>query len=129
MNNAQLRDEAKFYFVPVLLGCNSTSRKLSRKIFRRYGILSYVLDEKRSLPDLLNISGKFLKLPPNEADEITVKRLKGIAESTQYTLPILIPCNEKYRLFAQRCKSTLELFFVLSDEQLALTDSPLKIIP
>lgn len=129
MNNAQLRDEARFYFVPVLLGSNAASRKLSRRIFRKYGIVSYLLDEKRSLPDLLNISGKFLKLPPNEADEITVKRLKSIAESAQYTLPILIPCDEKYRLFTQRCKSALEPFFVLSDEHLALTDSPLRIIP
>lgn len=129
MNKAQIREEARFYFIPILLGCNPVSRRLSKKIFRKYGIVSYVLGEKRSLPDFFNISGKFLSLPPSEADEITISRLKDLVSDAQYTLPILIPCDDNYRRFTQRCRDSLEPIFVLSDEELALTDSPLKIIP
>ena len=88
MNNAQLRDEARFYFVPVLLGSNAASRKLSRRIFRKYGIVSYLLDEKRSLPDLLNISGKFLnhgKTPKKHSGK------RAIHSAYSYSLQRTIP--------------------------------------
>lgn len=129
MNEFQLRDEAKFYFIPFILGSTPSSHRLSKKIFKKYGITSYILDKKRSLNASLDLSSRFFKLTLSQSDDIIIRQLIDVAEREPYTLPILIPCTEEYKLFAKRCEGRLEATFVLSNEEQALAASPLKIIP
>ena len=129
MDKTFIRQEARCYFVPFLLGDNKKSHRLSRKILRKYSIRSFVLDDKRTFADIWNFSSKFLKLSITENDYITLLQLLDFASELPYTMPILIPCSDEYEKFVKIHQKELESVFVLSNEALLFTASPLKIIP
>ena len=129
MNNAFIREEARCYFVPFLLGDNKKAHRLSRKILRKFGIRSFILDDKRTFTDIWDFSSKFIKLSPFESDSLTLLQLFDKASELPYTMPILIPCSDEYAKFTNVHKKELESVFVLSSEALLFTASPLKIIP
>ena len=124
-----IRKEAQIYFQPFLLGNNKDSRRLSRKIFKKYGITSYVLDEKRSIANLSLFSHRFIKLLPTNEPSILALQLLELLAQTENVLPILVPCSKEYENFIERCKTVLETDFVLSTPNEVFTSSPLKIIP
>lgn len=127
MDKAFIKDEARFYFVPLLLGNNQASRTLAKNIFKRYHIKSFILDEKKSFSDVFSLSSEFLTLYETD-DELTVFQLLELAKELPSSMPILIPCSEKYARFLKDYSDALEANFIISSEELALTGSPLKII-
>ena len=129
MDKTELQEEAKIYFVPFLLGSNSASRKLARKIYSRYKIVSYILDKKRTVSDVFSLSSRFLMLSKPKNTTLTVIELVYLTEQSPYTLPILIPCSEEYERLINENKETLETSFVISSIQSILDSSPLNIIP
>ena len=129
MNKVRIREEARFYFVPFLLGDNQASHRLSKKIYKKYGIVSFILDKKRTAADIWDLSSRFLKLINTENQELITLQLIDLAEQSPYTLPLLIPCSEEHELLVKKDRELLETRFVISSENLLLTDSPLKIIP
>ena len=129
MGKAQIRDEAKLYFVPFFLGSNLTSHKLSNKIYRKYKIISYVVDTKKTAMDFLDFTNIFWSLQYTKDDSVVIPQLIYLSKQTPYTLPILIPCEKKYADLVERNKELLEQYFVISNAQDILTDSPLSIIP
>ena len=129
MKKSFIRQEARCYFIPFLLGDNRTSHKLSRKFLRKYGIVSFILDTKGNLSDVFDISCKFIKLSDTDDDTLLLLQLTDIVCEIPSTMPILIPCSEKYKNFTKAFDKELESIFFISNEETALTDSPLRIIP
>lgn len=129
MNKSFIKEEARLYFIPFLLGDNQASHRLSRKIFKKYGISSFILDDKRTFADIWDFSCRFIKLSSSQDFPLTLLQLVDIAREFPFSLPILIPCSDEYESFAKLYKTELESVFVLSSQEFALTDSPLKIIP
>ena len=129
MNKAEIREEAQLYFVPFFLGSNSTSHKLSKKIYRKYKITSYITDTKKTTSDFLDFTNIFWLLHHTMEDSIVVTQLIYLAEQTPYTLPLLIPCTPKYTELVERNRQLLESYFVILNHQDLLSNSPLNIIP
>ena len=129
MDKSLIREEARMYFVPILLGDNQESHRISRKIFKKYGISSFVLDNKRIFADLWDFSCRFVKLSSSDGFPIIFTQLVDITREIPSALPILIPCSSKYESFTKLYRNELEAFFVISDKELIFTASPLKIIP
>ena len=129
MDRSLLREEARLYFVPIMLGDNRESHRISRKIFRKYGISSFILDSKRTFADLFDFSCRFVKLSSENAFPLLFTQLVDITSEMPSTLMILIPCSSEYESFTELYRDELEAFFVISDKELIFTASPLKIIP
>lgn len=129
MKRKQIREEARLYFVPFLLGDTMTAHKLSFKIFKRYGIVSLILDTKKTVADLWDFSSRFKAISQSKSQEIAVMQLKDLAAQTQYTLPLLIPCSNEYTDLVKKHSSELESEFIILNADISLEDSPLAIIP
>lgn len=128
MDISSVRKEAQAYFQPFLLGNNKTSRRLARKIFRKYGISSFILDEKMSVANLALFSHRFIRLSPASNTSITLLQLNEITKQLQDSLPILVPCSEGFDETVKMYRTELETKFVLSTTESILNNSPLSII-
>ena len=129
MDKLSIQKEARTYFVPFLLGNNSVSHKLSKKIYRKYKITCFILDNKKHASDILDFSSRTLTLPYVKNNSITIEQLIYLAKQTPYTLPLLIPCNQKYGKLIETNREILESTFVLVNKDSIFTDSPLNVIP
>ena len=123
MNKKKLREEAELYFMPFLLGSNRHSHALALKIFRKYGICSYILDSKRSFGDVINPTGSFWRLFGSDS-ELLCEQLIKLATAEPYTLPILIPTTPEYERFTDGQRQRLETVFVLCEPDKVFSDSP-----
>lgn len=129
MDKKELREDAKSYFVPFLLGNNAISHRLSRQIYKRYKINCFILDIKGTPADIFDFSSKTIKLTQTKSASLFAKELIYLANQSRYTLPLLIVCSDKYEMFIENERDWLEQFFVISTSKDALLKSPLNIIP
>lgn len=129
MDKAEIREEARLYFVPFFLGDNSVSHKLSNKIHKKYKIISYILDTQKSIINLLDFTSIFWLLHHTQDDEIILTQLNYLSKQFPYTLPILIPCTKEYAELIERNKELLESYFIISNPDDIMCSSPLSIIP
>ena len=124
MKNKSVRDEAKLYFIPFLLGDSRRSRALSARIFRKFGVSCLILDKKRSLLDLFDLSSCFYKLFSDDS-ALLCEQLIPLATAEPYTLPLLIPTDERYELAVSEQRELLEKYFIILDAGQVFTDSPM----
>ena len=129
MNKTDLKEDAKYYFVPFLLGNNSASHKLSRKIYRKYKIICFIVDKKQTLLDFFDFSSRFINIKKTESSELLATQLIYLAEQNEYTLPILIPCSQEYDILLENYRERLESVFIITSKEKILKNSPLNIIP
>lgn len=129
MDKSEIRAEARDYFLPFLLGSNSNSRRLARKIYRKYKITCYILDTEKTFFDVASRSRKFVKLTKTKSQSVMLEEILYLAAQCPYTLPILIPCSEEYESLVNENREALEAKFVLSSQSDALIKSPLSVIP
>ncbi len=129
MDKTEIREEARVYFIPFLLGNNSAAHRLARKIHRKYKITCYILDTKISFADIISTSSKFIKLTDTKSNAVRVEELLYLAKQTPYTLPILVPCTTDYEDFIDTMHEALESSFVISSMKDVLSASPLSVIP
>ena len=125
----EIKEEAKLYFLPFLLGSNAEARRLARKIYRKHKIVCYILGTKRSAANIISRSSRFLKLTAPQNKELTAKELVYLARQSKYTLSILIPCSSYYEELVNCKREILEASFVISSVSDALISSPLCVIP
>ncbi len=123
MSNSARR-EARQYFVPVLLGSNRLSRRISAEIFKKYGMISLVLDRKISFLEYLNPFSCAYKLEAAEPD-LLCREISAVAKQQSYTLPLLIATNGKYRDLVSDFALSLEPLFVICDADRLFESSPL----
>ena len=129
MDKKEMRKEARQYFIPFLLGNNAISHKLSKRIYKKYKIICYILDTKQTLADIFDFSSRTLKLTKASNTVLTATELVYLSEQTPYTLPILVPCSEEYKRLTDEHRELLEASFVLSSKEELLNGYPLNIIP
>lgn len=129
MNNKEVREYARAYFLPFVLGSNKRSHKLCARIQRKYGIEPMMLDEKRSFYDFVCLSSHFVPLCDTQEHEIISDELISIAKRYESTLPILISCSPKYSEMIASQADKLEAVFVICDADKVFSDSPLANIP
>lgn len=129
ISKTDILEEARAYFIPFLLGDNSASHRLSRSIYRKYKITSLILDVKMTPLDVFDTSSKFLRIADIQSPELFAYQLIDLAQLSEYTLPLLIPCNEKYASMLKAERELLESTFVITSPELLLTSSPLGVIP
>ena len=126
MANKTFEDEARLYFVPYILGNSRASHRLSARIYRRFGIVSVICDDRRSLLDLLDISSRSVLLTHTDSPRLVCEQLIWLATQNDYTLPILIPTDTRYIKMLDTERDHLEACFVISSKEKVLTSSPLS---
>jgi hypothetical protein len=125
MSDRVMRDNARLYFLPFIIGNGKQAHRLSRKIFHKYGIVSLICGERRTLSDLLDYSCRFLRLCPSDSPRLLCEQLIALSEQSPYTLPIAIPANTRYETMINEARELLEQKFVISSEKELFVSSPL----
>ena len=125
MDPKSIREDARLYFLPVILGGGAASRRIASRIFLRYGSVSYILSDKRSLWSLLDLSCRHISLPRNAHPAFVAEVLISLCQQNPSTLPILVPTSAEYSALCENMHGLLEPYFVFSDTASVLTDSPL----
>lgn len=124
MKDRTLRKEARLYFVPVLLGSNRLSHRISRKLFRKYGITSLILDERSSLRDVFSLTSRFVRVYSKES-ELLCGEICKIGEEQPYTLPILVSASPRFDRLTEEFGAVLESLFILRSPDELFSSSPL----
>ena len=125
MPKESFKKDACLYFIPVFLGSNRLSRRLSARVLRKFGIVSYILDRKRTLKDVLSISSRFVKTELGDEPPLLCEQLIAFASAEPSCLPILIPTTPKYKKAVELQRELLEGYFVISSSEELLICSPL----
>ena len=125
MKDRTLRKEARLYFVPVLLGSNRISHRISRKIFRKYGITSFILDEKSSIRDVFSLTSRFIRIYSQE-NELLCNEICKIWEEQPYTMPILVSASPRFDSLTEEFGTILESRFILRSPDELFSSSPLS---
>lgn len=125
MKNRFVREDAKHYFLPFILGNDARSHLLSLKIFHKYGIISFVCKKKRGLADFLDYSSSFVRLCDTESSRLIAEQLVSLAEQSPTSLPLLIADCEEFDLAVEEQRKILEKRFIILSGKDLFTDSPL----
>lgn len=124
MKDRALLREARLYFMPLLLGSNRLSHRLCAATFNRYGIVSLILDTKRSPRDLVSVSSHFWLLSSADSQLI---RDEIISLCGQYpdALPILVPTSDEYRAIVESAADELERYMIIRSPEELLSSPPI----
>lgn len=125
MSDKTLRDEAKLYFVPYILGNNSAAHKLASRILRKFGIVSLICDDHRSALDLIDMSSRTVVLTPTDSPRLIAEQLISLAAQSSYTLPLIIPADDRYAKAVESEREMLEHTFIITDADRLFKSSPL----
>lgn len=117
MIDRALREQARVYFLPYILGNCKTAHRISRKIYRTYGIAPYICAQKRTLSDWLDLSCRFLPISPTNSSRLFAEQLTALVQNERFVLPMLIAVDAKYAAFVSEQRELLESYFVITDEQ------------
>lgn len=129
MNSKSIREDARLYFLPVILGNGKIARHVASRLYRRYGTVPYIVADKRSLCDMIGLHGRSVILPSEEHPHLFADALIDLCRQNPYTLPILIPTEPRYADAAESLRERLEPYFVFSDPEHIFTDSPMTRAP
>ena len=102
---------------PVLLGNSRSARKTARKLFSKYGIISYICDSNRSPFSMFSPSSVSLITSSVQYPELLCEQLLNLGASDSSCIWLAVPCTEAYTIFIQKNKSTLECSYIISDPQ------------
>lgn len=125
MSDKTLRDEAKLYFVPYILGNNSAAHKLASRILRKFGIVSLICDDHRSALDLIDMSSRTVVLTHTDSSRLIAEQLISLAAQSSYTLPLIIPTDDRYAKAIESERELLERTFIITDADRIFKSSPL----
>ena len=125
MKKESIKRDAALYFLPFILGSSPSSRKMARRVLRKYGIVPLVLDEKPTLCDLLALSFRFLPCLSKDEPRLMCEQLVALAEQEPAALPILIPASPEYERAVTENRALLEKHFVISSPEELFARSPL----
>ena len=120
------KDMLRSSVIPVLLGDNLSAHLMAAKIYLRCGIISYVCDAKITVADYIDPFSRFFSLVSETDADIICETLDYLASNKEY-LPIIIPCNERYKDLINKRKSFLEPRFIISDKESFFTEPPMSI--
>lgn len=125
MSGRTLREEARLYFVPYILGNNSAAHKLASRILRKFGIVSLICDDRRSALDLIDMSSRTVVLTPTDSPRLIAEQLIALAAQSSYTLPLIITTDDRYTKAVKSEQELLERTFIITDADSLFESSPL----
>lgn len=124
MSDRLLRENARIYYLPFVLGRGSDALGVCARIFFRSGVVPFICDTRPSLAAALCPFCKSITLSSTDSPRLLAEQLTDIARQDPYTLPILVPIDKKYRGAVRSQHSTLERSFVISDADSLFASSP-----
>ena len=127
MSGSDTRNEARLYFLPIILGNGRQAHRTSALLFSRFGIVSHIFSQKRSLLDLIDPCSRHVKLISLH-DSLVCEQLCTIASERPYNLALLIPTTEELELFVKRNQSSLEPHFLICSADTSSDRHPASII-
>lgn len=126
MKGAIMRYVVPSSVLPTLLGCGKASTKVAWRLFAEYGVISTVLDFKRSTWMLLTPFSSFRKLPETDYDEILMMSLEKMADEYGDMTCLIVPCEDLFKDFVERNRQALERRFLIRTPDSAHNISPRK---
>lgn len=111
--------------IPVLLDNTQSAHRISSRIFKRHGIVSFICGKKRFF-DIFDISCKTLKLSNTNEKRLVAEELIEIAKKYSDMLPVLIPCSEKAEAVVLEFSEELEAYYIIADPNVFKNSSPIE---
>ncbi|MBE6592562.1 MAG: hypothetical protein E7642_01045 [Ruminococcaceae bacterium] len=125
MGERTLKDEARLYYVPYILGNTPEAHRLSRSIYHKFGIISVICDSRRSFFDVFDLTSRTVTLSSTDSSRLIAEQLVSLAAQTRYTLPLIIPASDELRKVVSDERGTLERSFVICEADTLFNSSPL----
>ncbi len=110
---------------PILLGDSKSTRRLARSIYKKYGVISYICDSKRTTSSLFSQSFAFWKVSGADFPELLCEELIRLASFDEECIYIVIPTDECYRAITEKHLDKLCAFFLLNTPEDPFRDIPL----
>ena len=100
---------------PVILGSSAKTRKVAKELFLRYGVVSYICDEKRpsALSSLFRISSVDLRLSSANFDVVCDELFRLAATDTSCVW--LLCATEDFADLIKEKRDILESVFIISE--------------
>lgn len=117
MSDKLLRESAKLYYFPIVLGRGRSAFATCAKIFFSSGIIPTLCDTSFSLAAALFPFCKSVTLSKTDNPRLICEQLSVLASYEPYVLPILIPTNDKYRDAVMSECDFLERIFIIAGGQ------------
>jgi hypothetical protein len=124
MRKEDLMHQAKGYFLPLILGNTPEARRLARRLFKKFGIRPFILDEEHSWKSFFSLSYYLSPLCRTESTRLLLEQLEDIARQYPGTLPILVPTTAKYREAINGHREAMERIFVIKEPSALLSEAP-----
>ncbi len=99
--------------VPVLLGLDGASYRIAFELFWRYGIISNIFAQKRTLASYFTPFISFYTLPLSQNGEFIIMSLEKFCTEVGEITFLLIPCNDFYEKFVEKNRTRLESRFII----------------
>ena len=105
--------------VPVLLGYSAEANETAQRMYRKYGVLSHVFCDRRTLAMRLSLCMKAHTVKHTDNEMLMMQALTDFAEQlgNKEVILYLIPCTEEYTRMVWEHRDTLERRFVIADKQ------------
>ncbi len=127
MSDNTLKNEARNYFVPYLLGNSKKAHGLSLRIYKKFGIVSVICDSRRSFWDILDPTSMTAVLVSTDSSRLVAEQLISLTDETYGALPLLIPISNEYANAISCERETLERRFIICEpDELFSPSSPIK---
>ena len=99
--------------IPVVIGNGASAHRLALRLCLKYGVRSTLCGLERSIWDLFNPFSEFLRVPAGDGD-LLAKALKDYSAAMEDYILILLPADERGRLFLEEYRDSLESFYILA---------------
>ena len=105
--------------VPVLLGFSQETNETAQRMYRKYGVISHVFCDKRSLSMRFSLCMKIHTVKHTANEMLMMQALTDFSEQlgNKEVILYLIPCTEEYMRMVWNHRDALERRFVIADKQ------------
>ena len=121
-----MRDVVMSAVRPLLLGQGKSARRVAWRLFAEYGVISTLLDFKRTLGTVFYPFSSFRCLPAPVSEEFIIMSLERLSDESGELTLILIPCNRFFDELVKRNRERLEIRFILRSPENACKMAPTK---
>ena len=105
--------------VPILLGYSAETIETAQRMYRKYGVISHVFCDRRTLSMRLSLCMKPHTVRHTANEMLMMQALLDFSEQlgNKEVILYLIPCSEEYARMVWEQRDTLERRFVIADKQ------------
>ena len=105
--------------VPILLGYSAETNETAQRMYRKYGVISHVFCDKRTLSMRLSLCMKTHTVRHTANEMLMLQALTDFSEQlgNKEVILYLSPCTEEYVRMVWENRDALERRFVLADKQ------------